>query len=417
MVTIDSGTAAMPATHTMQSKINWLSDFYSVEDLTKLSSESLNKLYDYSQPVSVKIEDLEHIPVSEYLINSPDGYVSAECWRNKGLMQCVSVTTKSGKTVTVSTSHVFELANDLWKYAHYLQVGDSLVTDAGLDIVTSLEPAGTQNVYDFEIKHENHRYFTNGLSSHNSGGGKSLFLANLGVNWALAGLNVLYLTFELSEPLVSMRIDSMTTGVSSREIFKNLDEVELKVKMLQKRSGHMQVKYMPSGKNCNDIRAYLKEYQVKTGVKPDVLLIDYLDLMMPMNVKVSPSDLFIKDKYVSEELRNLAMETQCITVTASQLNRCLTLDTLIVCNGIVQPIANVKMGDILLSNNEPVIVTEILPITKQAVYKITLKSGKTIKCSSKHLFPTSKGLESINNGLSVGSKLYSIPVSTSTKTS
>ena len=154
-----------------------------------------------------------------------------------------------------------------------------------------------------------------------SGGGKSLFLANLGVNWALAGLNVIYLTFELSEGLVSMRLDSMMTGITTREIFKNIDDVELKVKMMGKRAGHLQVKYMPSGKNCNDIRAYLKEYQVKTGQKPDVILIDYLDLMMPLSVKVSPSDLFVKDKYVSEEIRNLAMETQCITVTASQLNR------------------------------------------------------------------------------------------------
>jgi archaellum biogenesis ATPase FlaH len=154
-----------------------------------------------------------------------------------------------------------------------------------------------------------------------SGGGKSLFLANLGVNWALAGLNVLYLTFELSEQLVSMRIDSMMTGIGTRDIFKNLEDVELKVKMMSKRAGDMQIKYMPSGKNCNDIRAYLKEYQVKKGFKPDVILIDYLDLMMPLSVKVSPSDLFVKDKYVSEEIRNLAMETKCITVTASQLNR------------------------------------------------------------------------------------------------
>ena len=154
-----------------------------------------------------------------------------------------------------------------------------------------------------------------------SGGGKSLFLANLGLNWVLAGLNVVYLTFELNEGLVSMRLDSMTTGIGTRDIFKNIDDVELKVRMLGKKSGSLQVKYMPSGKNCNDLRAYLKEYQVKTGRKPDVLLIDYLDLMMPLSVKVSPSDLFVKDKYVSEEIRNLAMETQCITVTASQLNR------------------------------------------------------------------------------------------------
>jgi archaellum biogenesis ATPase FlaH len=154
-----------------------------------------------------------------------------------------------------------------------------------------------------------------------SGGGKSLFLANLGCNWALQGLNVLYLTFELSEALVAMRMDSMLTNVPTREIFRNLDDVELKVKMMGKSAGSVQIKYMPSGKNANDIRAYLKEYQVKKGHKPDILLIDYLDLMMPMSVKVSPSDLFVKDKYVSEELRNLAMETQCVVCTASQLNR------------------------------------------------------------------------------------------------
>jgi archaellum biogenesis ATPase FlaH len=154
-----------------------------------------------------------------------------------------------------------------------------------------------------------------------SGGGKSLFLANLAVNWASAGLNVLYLTFELSEYLVAMRLDSMITGIATREIFRSLDDVELKVKMAGKSAGNIQIKYMPSGKNCNDIRAYLKEYQVKKGHKPDVILIDYLDLMMPLSVKVSPSDLFVKDKYVSEEIRNLAMETQSVTVTASQLNR------------------------------------------------------------------------------------------------
>jgi replicative DNA helicase len=154
-----------------------------------------------------------------------------------------------------------------------------------------------------------------------SGGGKSLFLANQGINWALAGLNVLYLTFELAENLVAMRMDSMITDIPTREIFKSLDDVELKVKMTGKKSGSVQIKYMPSGKNANDIRAYLKEYQVKKGYKPDAILIDYLDLMMPLSIKVSPSDLFVKDKYVSEELRNLAMETQAIVVTASQLNR------------------------------------------------------------------------------------------------
>ena len=154
-----------------------------------------------------------------------------------------------------------------------------------------------------------------------SGAGKSLFLANLGVNYALAGLNVLYLTLELSEDLVCMRIDSMTTGIATREIFKNLDDVEMKVKVIGKKSGQLQVKYMPSGKTANDIRAYLKEYEVKLGRKIDVLLVDYMDLLMPLSKKISAENLFVKDKYVSEELRNLAVEKNCVFVTAAQLNR------------------------------------------------------------------------------------------------
>jgi hypothetical protein len=130
-----------------------------------------------------------------------------------------------------------------------------------------------------------------------------------------------YITLELSEELVGMRIDAMTTGIASREIFKNLDEVNLKVKMMGKKNGAIQLKYMPSGKTANDIRSYLKEYQVKTGKKVDVLVIDYLDLLMPNGKKISAENLFIKDKYVSEELRNLAKELGVLLITASQLNR------------------------------------------------------------------------------------------------
>ena len=154
-----------------------------------------------------------------------------------------------------------------------------------------------------------------------SGSGKSLFMANLGVNWCLQGLNVMYLTFELSEALVSMRVDSMTTEIPSRDVFKSIDDVEMKVRIIGKKSGAFQVKYMPTGKNANDVRAYLKEYEIKTGKKIDVLLIDYLDLMHPIGQKISAENLFVKDKYVSEELRNLAMELNTIFVTASQLNR------------------------------------------------------------------------------------------------
>jgi len=154
-----------------------------------------------------------------------------------------------------------------------------------------------------------------------SGSGKSLFMQNLAVNWITNGLNGVYLTLELSEGLSAMRIDSMLTNVSTKEVFKDLETVEMKVKMAGKRAGKLQIKYMPAQSNVNDVRAYLKELQIKNGWNVDFLLIDYLDLLMPVSAKVSPSDLFVKDKYVSEELRNLAKELNCVFVTASQLNR------------------------------------------------------------------------------------------------
>ena len=154
-----------------------------------------------------------------------------------------------------------------------------------------------------------------------SGAGKSLFLANMGVNWVLKGLNVVLITLELSEQLVAMRLDSMLTEVPTREIFKDLDGIEMKVRLVGRKAGAFQIKYMSSGKNTNDIRSFVKEYEIKTGLKIDVLLVDYLDLLMPLSKKVSPSDLYVKDKFVSEELRNLSMELGIIFVTASQLNR------------------------------------------------------------------------------------------------
>jgi archaellum biogenesis ATPase FlaH len=154
-----------------------------------------------------------------------------------------------------------------------------------------------------------------------SGSGKSLFMQNLSVNWAQAGLSGVYITLELSEGLCSMRIDSMMTETSSREIFKDIDNVEMKVKMVAKKAGKLRIKYLPAQSTVNDIRAYCKELQIQTGMKIDFLCIDYLDLIMPVSAKVSPSDLFVKDKYVSEELRNLAKELNVLFVTASQLNR------------------------------------------------------------------------------------------------
>ena len=154
-----------------------------------------------------------------------------------------------------------------------------------------------------------------------SGSGKSLFMQNIAINWVQQGLNGVFLSLELSEELCAMRMDSMVANISTREIFKDLDDLELKVKMVGKKSGSLRIKYMPAQSNVNQIRAYLKELEVQTKQKTDFIMVDYLDLVMPVSAKVSPNDLFVKDKYVSEELRNLAKEFGILMITASQLNR------------------------------------------------------------------------------------------------
>jgi len=158
-----------------------------------------------------------------------------------------------------------------------------------------------------------------------SGGGKSVALQNLTLNFALQNLNVVYITLELSEELCAKRIDSMSCDITSSDIYKKLDEVELKVKSLGNRTGDITIKYMPSNTTCTrDIRSYLKEYEIQKGFKPDVLVLDYIDLVAPNDKRISPSDLFIKDKFISEELRNMAKELQLLVATASQLNRSAT---------------------------------------------------------------------------------------------
>ena len=70
-----------------------------------------------------------------------------------------------------------------------------------------------------------------------SGAGKSLFLQNLGVNWSQAGMNTVYLSLELSEELCSMRIDAMVSEYATRDVMKNMDDVDLKVRMKGKGAG------------------------------------------------------------------------------------------------------------------------------------------------------------------------------------
>jgi len=155
----------------------------------------------------------------------------------------------------------------------------------------------------------------------NSGMGKSLFLQNLAFNFLIQKLNVIYITLELSEELVCLRMDSIISNMGTKYVINNIEEISKSLIKKKNMYGDLQVKYMSPGTNSNQILSYIREYTIRKNYKPDVLIIDYLDLMHPNDKKFNKSDLFIKDKYVTEELRSITVDQNLICVTASQLNR------------------------------------------------------------------------------------------------
>jgi hypothetical protein len=103
-------------------------------------------------------------------------------------------------------------------------------------------------------------------------------------------------------------------------LFNNISDTAYKVKEAQERHGELYIKRMPTGSNPAKFRSYLKEFELKRGYVPDVLIIDYLDIMNP-NERVKAGDVFEKDKLSAEQIRDIGEDYNMIIATASQQNR------------------------------------------------------------------------------------------------
>lgn len=304
-------------------KLNYLKQFYKNDDLKRLSEANIDRLYRDTQPQIRKIKDINNSE-SAYYVESLDGFVPVKSRINKGVHDILKVEFNDGTIIRTSSYHMFERHDGEWIATINIKPRDKILSSDGFKTVVSVEETGAaEEIFDLAVDHPNHRYNTNSVSSHNSGAGKSLFLQNQALNWAEQGLNVIYISLELSESLCAMRLDAMTTGYGTKEILKQIDDVNMRVRAFYKKigKGSIMVKQLANGCTANDIRAYLKEYEIQMQRKCDAILVDYLDLCSPTNRRVDPGNLFVKDKYVSEELRNIAVENNLIMVTASQLNR------------------------------------------------------------------------------------------------
>lgn len=203
-------------------------------------------------------------------------------------------------------------------------IGISIFDDAD-DILDKLETAPAMSTGYSKLDEALFGGFRRGelnILAGGSGSGKSLFLANFAYNYSKAGYNVLYISLELSESMIHSRISSIITGVTNRHIIQRKDEVKVLLKQKRDSMKPIHVVQLPNGSNTNDFKALIHELEAKHNFYPDVILVDYLDLM-GTNSKVSSENINVKDKAASEELRNLAMEHECnaLIITCSQLNR------------------------------------------------------------------------------------------------
>lgn len=149
-----------------------------------------------------------------------------------------------------------------------------------------------------------------------TGVGKSHALVQFGAAAVMSGLKVNHYTFELSETAIGIRYDSHMTGISSSDIPARREEV-LQVEDNLKLGSLIIKGYPTKSASIQTLRAHIERATLQ-GHKPDIIMIDYADIMRSTRHYEAPR---FELAAIYEELRNLAMDLDVPIWTASQSNR------------------------------------------------------------------------------------------------
>ena len=162
-----------------------------------------------------------------------------------------------------------------------------------------------------------------GLIFGNPGGGKSWTLVALGGFAVKMGYNVIHYTLELSESYTGRRYDAFFTSVPVDTLEKHKTKVEETVPELP---GELIIKEYPMGKTTmSTIEAHIKKV-TDLGIKPDLILIDYIDLLSTKKKNVDRKGE-IDDIYTST--KGLARQLNIPIWSVSQVNRAGAKDNVI----------------------------------------------------------------------------------------
>ena len=158
-----------------------------------------------------------------------------------------------------------------------------------------------------------------------TGVGKSLFMCHVAGGALKQGQNVLYITMEMAEERIAERIDANLMNLSMDElkvIDKDIFQRRLE-KIRAKTQGNLIVKEYPTaGAHAGHFRALLEELKVKRDFKPDIIMIDYLNICSSQRMKQGANiNSYTYVKAIAEELRGLAVEYNVPIVSATQTTR------------------------------------------------------------------------------------------------
>jgi replicative DNA helicase len=143
-------------------------------------------------------------------------------------------------------------------------------------------------------------------------------LINVGGTALRAGKTVFHYTLELHENYTARRYDSFLSGVKFQTLKHNLESVEPIVKNIK---GQLIVEYQPSGTlTVNQIAAHIDK-SIMNGIKPDLIIVDYADLLRCSNGGGKNSDKRQELSSIYIELRGLAGKYNIPVWTATQSNR------------------------------------------------------------------------------------------------
>lgn len=160
-----------------------------------------------------------------------------------------------------------------------------------------------------------------------AGLGKSNILANLGYNLLKQNLKVVVISMEMSQNVYLRRFDSLITKIDIDELGFNAfkDMVDEKMKKFFKEShpeARLNVKeFPPNSKSPKDIQQYIEKMAETKGWKPDVLIVDYLNILKPNGGATKGDAAMYQDgKVLSEQLRTLSYDLEIPIITAVQCN-------------------------------------------------------------------------------------------------